>query len=336
VAILASLAALSAGAGWLAWWLRTDELASDLVREGNRLAAAELRPRRDLPPLSDGAAIGAYRAAGAALGARARAALATGRADEAVPLCLDGLALARDAASAPGTRGPLVRADLLLQIVPLCAEIAAAPGVDRLDLVPRLRAIRDGAPGLEAALRADGVATQLALFGGLLSPAQRSRLDPRAAALAGPPREPSGDPLIWVAERFTWREVARGYRALAEAARLEPRSRRSALGAVGRRWSRHWAPVVASGFSLDFSSYAILEDDTLLRHDLVILAAAARLHRDRTGAWPARLAELDLSAEERGRLDGMSFLEVEEQLRIDVPTTMLDGTAAVLTATLSP
>lgn len=301
--------------------------ALDGILAATHAERVELPRARDPNAAAEGASWSTYPLVGMLAALRARAALAAGHLDEARRVCLDGLGLGRDLAIAGGVVGRLNRAAITRLLLPPCAEVAADRGVDQPDLLRRIRALRDAAPQLEAAVRQEGVEMQLILFGERLSREQRERLPPRAAAWIKPPAERPGL-LSQLFSVTSWSDTVRAYDELTAAAGLAPRDRDAALQQVAQRWGKSWNPnrTVFARAATSLRKYARRDDHTLLRHDFLVFAAAAKLHRDRSGAWPASLADLgELTAEERARLGGASLTEKDGQLRIRVALEEVEG-----------
>lgn len=309
----------------------------DGVIAGTHAERADLAPATDPIMPAEGATWAGYQLAAKLVAVRIRQALAAGRGDEAARLCLDGLALGRDAGVAGGLVGRMVRCAVTGIVEPACASAATAPGVDRMDLVRRVRTVRDAVPGPAAMMREEAATMQLMIFGWQLSAERRSRLLPRAAAEAAQSARPPalGPELL---ERTAWRGVVRGYRELGAALALPPADRDAALERFERRWSARLHPKLSAFAQLgpSFARYTARDEGAVLRHDLVVCAALARAHRDAQGRWPDRLDDLPLDAGERARVQGAELAEEGGRFRIRLELPAIDGEQQSAGATLEP
>ena len=257
---------------------------------GTHAELADLALDED-PMLFEGASWVGYLFAARLVTIEVRVAFAEKRREEATELCLDGLALGRDAAVAGGLIGRMIRSSGTEILVPACG--ATLGTTDAGDLLPRLRILRDAVPVFETVVPEVSASEQLLLYGWQLSPQRRARLRPRAAIRASSVN-PSGEWLDSALRRMAWRDVARAYVELEEAVALRGEERRTALLAFERRWSASWNPAMKelAAFGLGFARYSLQEEATVLRLDLLVCAAAARAHRRASTRWPAGLDDL--------------------------------------------
>lgn len=259
--------------------------------EGTHAARAELAVGSD-PFMPAGAATwSGYQFAARLVAVEVRSALAAGKRDEAVELCLDGLALGRDAAVAGGLIGRMVHGATATILLPACAATLGTSAAPR-EVQARLRSVRDAVPAFESTVREESAAMQLLMFGQQLSAEHRAQLRPRPAALAT-----SEEPARWLGaltRRIAWRDIARSYAELAEAIALRGDARRSALSSFDQRWSSTWNPGMKpfATNGPDFLRYALRDEAAVLRLDLLVCAGAAKVYQTAAAAWPARLDDL--------------------------------------------
>jgi hypothetical protein len=258
---------------------------------GTHAELADLSLGDDPMTLGAGTWVG-YQFAARLVAVEVRSALAQGKREEATELCLDGLALGRDAAVAGGLIGRMIGSAVVKLLLPACGVVVGARAADPDLLLPRLRILRDAVPAFEAVVPEESASMQLLLYGWQLSPERRARLHPRAAAWASV--EPPDGWLEGFVQRLAWRDVARAYVELEDAVALRGDARRNALLAFERRWSASWHPSMKALAAIGpgFGRYALRDEERSLRLDLLVCAAAARAQRRASAGWPARLDDL--------------------------------------------
>ncbi len=248
---------------------------------------------------------------------------------ERLPLCLDGLALGRDAAISGGLVGTMVEASTVALLQPACgAALGALPPGQVLDALDRLRRIRDAVPHLDAMLREEMIQVRLLTYGPDLPERLRAGLParPRAFVEDGAMRPDSA----WgrAVARLAWRPLERFQARMVAAARLPAAEREAAMADADAAFTwLGWllglpeAPTPAQ----NYARYARRAEAARLRLELLAAAAAARQFRNQGGAWPERIAELGaaglLRGDEAARVAGAVLL-VEDRgatLRLILP-----------------
>lgn len=164
---------------------------ADLAGHLDGLLAGTRAARADLPPGNfawrpcDGADWVGYQAAALLAGLRARRSLAAGDATGAVGLCLDGLALGRDAAITSGLVGHMVGAAIVKRLAPPCADaLARLSPRERREAAARVKIVRDAFPSVHEMLRVEFLSSELLAYERYLADDQRRRLVPRAVTAA--------------------------------------------------------------------------------------------------------------------------------------------------------
>jgi hypothetical protein len=228
---------------------------------------------------------------------RARSALDTGRAEEALRDTLDGVALGLEATSGDAVMGRVFAGAAFSAHSAVLAEtLATLNARARSDAVERVRAVRDAVPAFAVTVRRDLLEAKLLAVGSDLSTTQLTRLPPRLQALARSARAPRPDESS-VLQRAMCRLADRRLPALLAALALSGAARDEALRATERSWS----PLrVADRYLVDpfmvrpteWGMHASLAETSLLRLDLAVMAAAATTWREDRGAWPTAVAEL--------------------------------------------
>ncbi len=307
---------------------RLDQDLDGLLR-GTRAERADLPlARRSFMPC-DGADWVGYQFAALLAGVRIRRALAAGEAGRAASGCLDGLALGRDAAISAGLLGHMTAAGIAARLVPPCAAaVTALRPADRADAVRRVRSIRDAFPSVEETFRVELLSIELARFGPLMDRPARARL-----VLEALPHLRDGEREIGFRERLalrdSWRATRAAWDALLGAARLDRGGARDAgILAVKDGTLRRANPLVSVLRDVDYARYARRADAAILRLDAVAILAAATMHRDRTGEWPAStrtlLREGLVSPAEAERCAGATLAVHDAgrvlELKLGVPT----------------
>jgi len=265
----------------------------DGLLRGTRAASADLPATREAFVPHDDADWMAYQFAALLSGLRARRALAARRSSLAVAECLDALALGRDAAMSAGVVGQMVGAAIFARLVPACADaLGALETRSRMDAARRVRTIRDAVPSVPEMLRIEFLAGELLWDGPVMSGAARDRLVPAAL-----PHVRSGERAFEWWEpyviRDAWRAMRQSWDALLRAARSKRGGERDeAFAAIDRDSLRRVNPIASMVPFKAYGSFARRSDAGTLRLDALVLAAAAAVHRDQTGAWPATLADL--------------------------------------------
>ena len=268
----------------------------DLVRLGGALDGvlrATHAARADYASVEDGfdpspGTTGvAFQYAAALAAIRIRSAVERGDTVRATADCLDGLALARDEGVAGGLIGRMVGTVIITRLAYACVEaLSAAPAAERSAAISRLRTLRDTIPGLDTMMREEAAWMQLMIHAPDLPATRRGELlsRPRLVAEAGR-RNPN--PLAKrILYRAAWPFTRARYAELIRIAALPAPQRDAALEALG---------AAASSFTPDPAAwlrYFRRADAAIRELDLVIAGAAAKLHRERQGDWPADCAAL--------------------------------------------
>ncbi len=271
-----------------------ERLGPDLdgLLRGTRAERADLPlPRGAFMPC-DGADWTGYELAALLAGIGVRRALAAGNGSLAVSECMDGLALARDAAISGGLLPHMLGAQIVSRLVPPCAEALVAS--DRADLaaaIAAVRSIRDAFPSVAETLRVEFLAEEMLAVAPVIDASARSRLVPAALAHVH-----EGDRAMAAWERVMLRDGWRGLRGaldalLAAALTSEGAARDEALAAVSRSARRRINPLAAIALP-DHARFARRMDAAVIRLDALAILAAARNHQDVSGAWPRSLSAL--------------------------------------------
>jgi hypothetical protein len=300
----------------------------DGLLRGTHAERADLAPSAMPFMPAPGVTWASYQLAASLLAVRIRQELEERRAGDAVRDCLDGFALARDAAIAGGLIGRTVGTSVTEKMEPVCAEAIPAPAapatLDRRGAVQRLRRIRDAVPSIAATLREEALQAQLMMEGWLLTRQELDQLQGRPRAMA---REAVRPASLWrrVLDRMTWRRTRWMYDALLPMAALEPVARDRAFQAYAHRLATSWDPTARrlSGNPTVLAGYARRFDAATARIDLVVLLSAASLFHEAHHAWPKSVQDLAagqlLSADEAHRLEGARLEAAGEALDVAVP-----------------
>lgn len=251
----------------------------DGLLAGTRAARADLPRAREAFMPCDGANWSGYQAAALLTGLRARRALAAGDVAGATELCLDGLALGRDAAITSGMVGHMAGAAVVKRLSPPCRDaLARLSPSERSTAASRLRALRDGFPSVHEMLRVEFLSVELMAFTRVLRGDARRRLGEGALAVA---RSADGE----LPARGSWweRGVARdGWRALRagmDAALALAGSRRgealeNGLDALGKGLTGRINPLAAIAMP-NYAKYAGRVEETVETLDALISGGPA-------------------------------------------------------------
>ncbi|HSM91384.1 MAG TPA: hypothetical protein VLT47_00780 [Anaeromyxobacteraceae bacterium] len=222
----------------------------DGLLAGTRAAKADLPSGREAFVPCDGANWTGYQAAALLVGLRARRSLAAADAAGAVALCLDGLALGRDAAITSGMVGHMAGAAIVKRLAPPCRDaLARLSPPERRTAASRLRVVRDGFPSVHEMLRVEFLSVELTAFTRLFHGDARRRLHEGALAVARSATwERPGLGAWW--ERWIARDGWRALRATMDAAlALAGSARGEALGLgldeLGKESIRRINPLAA-------------------------------------------------------------------------------------------
>lgn len=264
-----------------------DRLGPDLdaLLAGTHAERADLPVTPDAFSLAEGATWTGYQFAALLAGLRVRRQLAAGDPAAAAMTCLDGLALGRDAAVAGGLVGRMVQVAMARRLAPPCAAaLAALPPAAGRELLEPLRTLREALPSFSTTLREETVATDLMGHGNSLPASARSRLGPRARALAS-----QGDSHLSWPQRLLLRDAWRGSRRhedeLVRAAALDPGAREPAMERLSIELTRRLNPLVAIG-APSYVRYARRAEAGSLLLDALVLTGAAAIWRAESGDWP--------------------------------------------------
>jgi hypothetical protein len=219
-------------------------------------------------------------------GLEARLRLARGRAEEAVDLCLDALALSRELAAGGGLVGHMVSASGSETLYrPCAAALDAASLARKRSAVTQLARLAEGLVPFSQTMREESAVMQLMVFGELLSAEQLAALPPGARAVA---TRTSGllahtsNPLD---VRLAWRKTVKVYDALVPVVDLGPEARRRAFSAIDARASGELYP--AQGPEAEaYARFAERVEVLRLQHDALQALVEVDLRRAETGRWP--------------------------------------------------
>jgi hypothetical protein len=296
---------------------------------GTHAERADLPPTRDAFIPCDGTDWTGYQFAALLAGLIARRDLSAGDAAGATAVCLDGLALGRDAAISAGLVGQMVGSAIVARLTPACAAaLAALDPVARQAATERVRAIRDQFPPVEEMFRVDFLSGEVLTYGPAMDSGARSRLAREVL-----PHLRAGEHAVGFWNRLVIRDAWRGTRATWDAliriARLNRGVARDAgFLAVDADALRRTNPLVAMLPVKAYAKYARRADAAVLRLDGLAASAAAVTHRERKGAWPTSMAELTsarlVSSAETERCADTTFTVREGgrvlELRLRLPT----------------
>jgi hypothetical protein len=261
------------------------------------LLAGTHAERADLPPAQegwrpcDGTDWTGHQAAALLAGLRIRRDLAAGDAHRAVATCLDGMALARDAAITGGLVGHMTAVTEVKRLWAPCHDaLGRLDPRARTDAVRRLRTIRDALPSVAEMLRVEFLSVELLAQGNAMSPSVKEQLGPRAMLISAEGSD------LQLGGRFVARDGWRSLRALQDAVL------RAAEGAsgdelvaemdeLGDEAKRRINPMAAIAVP-NYGRYVHRAEGAVSQLDALIVAVAARDWMERKGRWPADVAEL--------------------------------------------
>jgi hypothetical protein len=174
-------------------------------------------------------------------------------------------------------------------------------------------------------VREEALQAQLLVYGSQLDARSRDRLLERPRAWASQSAPPG--PWQRLLSRAGWRGLRGAYDELIRLAALHGDDRDRAFEELATKQDRSWSPLtrLLGPLARSLASYGKRDDAAVLRVDLVVLAAAARTHREERGAWPRSVEDLAaaglLSPEERDRLGSTSLVAEDRtgDLRVTVP-----------------
>ena len=218
-------------------------------------------------------------------GLETRLRLARGKAEEAVDVCLDSLALSRELAGG-GLLGHMVSAAGHGALYRPCADaLDAAPWERKRSAVTQLSRLAEGLVPFSWTMKQESAAVQLMAFGGLMSAKARASLPVGARELATQSHGltlATGNPLD---ARLSWRKMARVFDALVPVADLGPEARRRAFTAIEARNTGGLYPVEGP----DVMAYERLAERLellRLQQDALRVLVEVDMHRAETGRWP--------------------------------------------------
>ncbi|WNG60170.1 hypothetical protein F0U59_39730 [Archangium gephyra] len=221
-----------------------------------------------------------------------RSQLEEGQASAALETCLDGLALARDAAYGSGTSGARLSASGYERLFHPCADaLSRSTPEGRKQATLALRRLREGLRPLSWALREESVSFSLNLIGEVLAPEQLEKLPEGARYRAIHPPisciQPRFEPLFFLHD---WPMNMEYLRQVAPLMDLPSEQRHAQLVALERSSGTFWYPGVS--FALYTSRHeesASHVDGQRARADLLLALALVKAHRAEHGTWPTTL-----------------------------------------------
>ena len=249
----------------------------------------------------------------------ANEALTKGNVDQAVDLCMDGLALGRDVTVGGGLIGAAVGEGVQENLLPLCASALARTTAERRARAERqIERIEDGEVPLSRILREEALFLQLMAYATVLSDEQVERLPERPRSLVTESRKEvavkgvAGEQLL----RNAWPKYVEHMDMVVAAADLPRDERNAKLAEADRLLTDSLNPILQVA-SPDFTKLAERYDRKELVMSALLLVIAASEHREETGSWPAEVADVEarlprhLSAHARATLyfavEGGSF-----------------------------
>lgn len=287
----------------------------DGLLAGTHAATADLPSNADpFGPLPDRSWLGLQLAAMHAA-IRIREEVGGGGAERAIPLCLDGLALGRDAAVSGGLVGRMINAAVVAKLAPACGDLLAALPLEAArETVRPVRAIRDAIPTFAAMMREEAIQMQLFLYGREMG-AARERLLERPRRFAEEQAQERLALVEGLLRRASWRPLRGVYLELAAAAATPAEARGEAFASIDRKHPLLRAMLGDSakdGIAGNFARYSALDFEAKQRLDLLVAAVATRVFREARGSWPPSIGELSggavLQPAEAARLADLQIL----------------------------
>lgn len=299
----------------------------DGLLAGTHAERAELPLAREGWRPSDGTDWNGYQAAALLAGLRARRALVAADVAGATELCLDGLALGREAAITSGMLGHMTGVAAVKRLIPPCADaIERLDAAERGAAVRRLRTIRDAFPSVAEMLRVEFLGTELLVQRSVLSASANRRLVPRALAYAAEGKAMAA----WerLVARDAWRGLRRAMDAMLRVAGSASGDElQEGMRSVGLGTMKRINPLIAIAMP-NYGKFARRAEGAVRRLDALVVADAARTHREREGRWPESVAALAaggmLAPEEAARSAGIALsaagARVPLELRLELPS----------------
>lgn len=257
----------------------------DAVLEGTHAERADLGESAEASMPAKGATWEGYQLAALLAGVEVRRALAGGDATRAAAVCLDALALGRDAALTGGLVGRMVQVAITSRLAPACAAaLEDLPPAEARRALGRLRIVRDALPPFSTTLREEHVTAQLIIYGPLLPERARARLGPRSLAIVAT-GERAQRPWQRLVTRDSWRATRRVMDDLVAVADLEPEAFDAAEKRVMKGARKRLNPLTSIAMPT-YAKYARRAEVSLRRMDAIALAVGAAVWRAERGAWP--------------------------------------------------
>lgn len=246
--------------------------------------------------------------------------LERGDADDAVRVCLDGLAFGREIGLGTGIGGRWAGAQLQDDLSWACAAALDAASPDAKKEAARvLLLLRDSTPSFAESHRESNIEIALTSYADLFDPWVFDALEPAPRALARASlRGDLGGPWSRWAGRDGWADLDAAERELAESARLDAAGRDAVSAHVEARLARLTNPIAAIVVPR-FPKQLAAHRGAQAFLTALALGARADAVIEETGAWPARPRDLvsfrgpkgedpELSAEPKFRLVDESAL----------------------------
>jgi hypothetical protein len=226
----------------------------------------------------------------------ARSQLESGQTAAALETCLDGLALARDAAYGSGTSGAQISASGYERLFHPCAGALGRATPEGLEQATRaLQRIREGLRPLSWALREESVSFSLGVVGEVLALEQLETLPEGARYRAVHP------PISCIQHRFDslyflhdWPIQMEHLQQVAPIMDLPSEQRPARLGALEQRSGSLWYPDTngIGSWTQYYEEFATRVDGQRARVDLLLALARVKAHRAEHGTWPTTLPPL--------------------------------------------
>lgn len=210
----------------------------------------------------------------------------------AVAVCLDGLAIGREATHEMALLGAMVGAAIDGLLFESCAAaLDAAPVATKRDAAARIRRVIAGHAPMSESLQQEAVVGDLTVFATTMNAKQREELSPEAQRMIG--TAAASDVLDRISVHFqhemlraAWPESRRMREEMSAAMELPRAERNARLHALSRRAENAWNPITRIGFP-DYSKFEDRRRSAMATLKLLARAAEADATRAETGAWLA-------------------------------------------------